>query len=619
MAWGEFPKCLDPHWLVERFTEFHKTLVTVDHRASGDFKQCVNAPLVDKYFRGSDKITLVGGYMRRANLSQDRTYDYRLKGLVRESDLDWGLPTHFNVVSNYKGVAKYSLNPSHLWEKENLSNLYLWFEKRIGSRCRGQPVNWQSAWPETDHSASTGWPVNQKYREKSAWYDASKEAMECKPFMLNPAAKVPIWTNGRSPATEKRWQYVDGKMVRVRNPFNLEEYRDFVAASCKDECVALWNTFLKNEARLLSKLLEDSLRQINGGDVRFIALKCETDKMFNDRFVDSWRDTFSKAGLPIQYGGWDWLYRQHEAKGEWSYIWDIEKQDSTLPRAADDFQLLLRKSALSGALGPRGTHIMHVLHENTVGSYIIMPDGLVVKKQAGNPSGDFDTLVRATLWNMLLTLWCWVTLSGKTPDEYEKEVMQSCMGDDGWTTGSICSPEGPEWWSPQSIVKKCADYGIVVNVKRVKTKDAVFISHSTRYCESTRTYVPYPCNIHKAIVNVLHPPKRHMNNECILLGRVLAQRNRFFADVGDPESYWALFERIAAVYRPLAEKLRYTYPADYQSAKSLDVSPQAVSMLYMLHLEKQKAADPQVLEAALKAFWSDGQDSSTERSEEGTP
>lgn len=604
----EFPKCLDPRWLIHRFTEFHKAYVQEDDRASGDFSACVNAPLIKRYFCGPDsKIKLVGGYMRRANLSQDRTYDYRLSGLVSEDKLDWGLPSHFSVVSNYKGVAKYSLNPSHLWEKENLSSLYMWFEKRIGSRCRGTPVPWESAWAETDHNSSTGYPVNQKYREKKMWYDADKAAAPCHPFPLNPEAQVPIWTNGRPPAVEKRWQNVEGQMRRVRNPFNVEEYREFVLASCLDECVCLWNTFLKNEARLLSKLLEDSLRQINGGDCRFIALKCEFSKTFNDKFVDSWRDTWSRAGLPIQHGGWDWLARKHLTAGEWSYVWDIEKQDSTLPRAADDFILVLRKAALGGSLGPRGTHLINVLHENTVGSFIIMPDGLIVRKEAGNPSGDFDTLVRATLWNMLLTLWCWTKLSGQSPDMFDEQLTQSCMGDDGWTTGALCAPDGPAWWSPQSIVKQCADYGIVVNIKRVRTKDAMFISHETKWFEPTQTYVPYPCNHHKAIVNILYPPKKHMENACILLGRVLAQRNRFFADYGDPGSYWMLFDRIADVYRPLAEKQRYMFQADYQSAKSLDISPQAVAMLYMENLETYKAADPEISKTALN-FWNDGEE-----------
>jgi hypothetical protein len=547
----------------------------VDKRAQGDFSHHPSAPLVDKYFKDCENLRLVGGYVRHASTSQDRAYDSRLSGLVDESMLNFRIPSVFDLETNYKGIAKYEGNPWKLWEGVEMQDIFSYFERTVFSRCTGAKMSWMEAWPETNHDTSPGYPVNQVYRDKAKWFAEG--------------AKKPRYVT-----------LSDGRLKRVPNPCNVDEYREFVQCAAVGEPVVLWSSTLKNESRELEKIAEGNLRQFSCGDARFTALRTEYNKRFNDKFIDSWRYIHSKAGIPIQYGGWDWLYRHH-AVYEWSYEIDIEKQDSTLPKVIDDLLFAGRIGCTHG-LSSMDVHVMRVLQDNVVNSYMVMPDGLVVQKCAGNPSGDYDTYVKATFAGDVYMMDAWRRVSNQALKSFDEQNVFSCCGDDGLISSALCAPTGPEWFSPQSLTKAYADRGIKVEIRRVKTSEASFISHRFRYYQPSRTWVPYPTNCHKAVANLLYPPKRHMKNPCILLARILAQRNRFFADAYDPaSSYWRLFESMAAVYRGPCEEMRHVYPADYATAKSLDISPQSVSMLYMPCLEgAENEAVARDIETALK-------------------
>lgn len=532
----------------------------------------MNWAYVEKYFSEAEKLEVMGSYVRHAVLSQDRVYDARLSGIADETGLLYSMPRAFTTDSSYKGVFKYESNQSELWSQYDFGPLFDYFEPRLSTVCRSSKVSWISAWAETDHTKSTGFPVNQRFRTKKQWFEKGAKHVS---------------------------HYYDdnGMLRRAENAMNLEEYRQFVASSGPDECISLWNVFSKNEALKNEKIRDGKLRQINGGDCRFIALTSEFDKEFNDHYIDNWRYGHSRAGMPIQHGCWDWLYRQH-AHFPWSYVIDISAQDSTLPGPVQDFMHAIRLAARSK--DEPDHYVRRMLHENTVRSYLCMPDGIVVRKTAGNPSGGFDTLIDATMAGDIYMMYAWHTLSKRQMTDFDKEFFFSCCGDDGWLSGDLCDPKKcPKWWTPSSIVKCLADVGIKCEVERLKTRDATFLSHKT--LKFGGNYVPYPTNHHKALVNILNPPKKHIDNAPLLLGRILAQRNRFFADAQDKTvSYWQLFDALADVYRPLAAEMRAVYPSDYASAKSLDICAQSVRLLYMPRIEAAEL--PQGYSTALKVF-----------------
>lgn len=532
---------------------------------------------MEKYFGEQVNLTVLGAYQRNSELSQDRVYDSRLGGLLSEQDLRYAMPTEFSTDSSYRGVFKYAANRSDLWEKVDLVPLFNYFESAIATVCKHRKISWMEAWPETEHSSSTGYPVNQRYRDKKAWFEHGAKYIN-------------------SSYTD------DGRLVREPNPLNMEEYREFVAASTYDDVVCLWNVFSKNEALTLEKIADSRLRQINGGDCRFIALQTEYHKQTCDKYYENWRYHHSRAGMPIQYGGWDWLARTHISRGEWSYIIDISQQDSTMPAAVMD--LIFAIDQASGLADEPSRHIARVLHENVKRSCMVMPDGVAVSKAAGNPSGQFKTLRDATMAGDIYMMFAWLKLSKRNLADFDKEFFFSCCGDDGWKTGQLCDPKHtPTWWTPQAIVKLWADYGIKAEVERVRTREATFLSHRTIRVRGM--YVPYPTNHHKAVVNILNPPKKHINNYPLLLGRILAQRNRFFADCAEKTvSYWRVFDRLADVYRPLADEQRGIYPADYKAAKSLDLVASSVASLYMPQLES--SASRKKCTAALKHIYRDG-------------
>jgi hypothetical protein len=352
----------------------------------------------------------------------------------------------------------------------------------------------------------------------------------------------------------------------------------------------VFNSFSKNEALILRKILADELRQISGADSRGNIAIGVFSKGFNDKYVGDYVTGWSRAGVPIQHGGWHWLYTKHSRGGRFKHAIeiDIKKHDASMARV-----LMLLVWYLRVCAGPKLTQKQKIrwykLVLAVIDAYIILPDGVVIRKSGGNCSGNYNTLVDNGLITEIYLVVVWIELSraqGLSTREIDEFLEASIVGDDVLCTHDDCIMQ---WFTPQAIVKVLADFGVQAEARKVLLADAQFLSHRFQFYPSRKTVVPYPVNCHKAVANVLSPPVEYLDptpNYPMLLARCLAQRNRFFADATDEvQSYWELFDEVADLYRSRAYEQRSVYPQEYATAMSLDVPAFEVAGLYCPVLE----------------------------------
>lgn len=469
-------------------------------------------------------------------------------GIIDLTHLNFDLPDKFELEGSYKGVHKYSRISDKL-DSFNFSPIMDYLISYYGARCRSRMMSIKEVIAGTDGSKSPGYPINIRHRTKQHWFDSETFQSD------------------------------------------MDRFINFVDEHPAGVCSSVWTSFDKNEARELQKLADLNLRQVSGSDGRQNLAIGQFSKDFNDKFVDDYKDGHSRAGVPIQHGGWDWLYRKHESMGTEAIWLDVKKHDSSMPRVIMLLILSLRFVCMVGL-----THALRVrwfkLALSVIDGYIMLPDGVVVRKDGGNTSGNFDTLILNTLCTIMYMLVVWlaaVKQRGLELDigDFDRLVCLSVVGDDVLLT----KHKSITWFTAQLIVKILADFDIEAVAVSGHLAESQFLSHKFR--DYRGTIVPYPVNCHKAIANIRKPPTRYVKpsngagpNYPMLLDRALSQRNRFFADAQDPySSYWQYFDRIADLYRKLAREQKALYPAEYKSAMTKDMPASIIGELYQPYLE----------------------------------
>lgn len=522
---------------------------------------------IKEYFPVESGIEPVYSFQRHTQMTQNRMPEPILLGsqLVDLTLLKFSLPQHFSLRGNYKGVAKYCAI-SKAWSEIDLGEVRSYMINRYVGSCRSKMVKIWDVVADTDPMTSVGYPMNQTWKLKRDWISSMTFLSDMNSFLSR----------------------VDEEPAGV--------------------CTSVFNSFPKNEALSLLKLMQDELRQISGSDARLNLALGQFHKDFNDQFVADWRNGHSRAGIPIQHGGWHWLYCKHSQRGRFKRAMeiDIKKMDSSMPRELMQFIFTIRSMAmqkLPAHLYARWWKLVC----SVIDGYIILPDGVVIQKRGGNVSGNYDTLVLNTLVAEIYMLYAWMVLAheqGLVLGDFDDLNVLSVVGDD-----ILCSvdPEIESWFSPQAVIKVLADVGIKAEGRWALIENAQFLSHEFRLFEygGRKCVVPYPTNCHKALANILYPETRHVRpvaNYPILLARVLAQRNRFFADAWSTTgSYWTLLDAIADLYRGLAKDQREVFPADYATAMALDVPSYIVAELYCVPYEGAGSSNVTALSMGLRA------------------
>lgn len=180
---------------------------------------------------------------------------------------------------------------------------------------------------------------------------------------------------------------------------------------------------------------------------------------------------------------------------------DYSKYDSTVPK-----WIIYRVFEMIKNKFPKEEHaVIDWLAYHFVHTKLYMPDGTIVQKAKGIPSGSYFTQIVGSLVNMLMVrTWQYSKygkeINSKTMDRYDN-IMFMVMGDDN----IVFFREKPNMKEISSYLKK--NFGVVVNTEKydegTQWDDPVFLKRS--WCERGEWREPL-----ELFINMCHPERHRM-------------------------------------------------------------------------------------------------------------
>lgn len=154
--------------------------------------------------------------------------------------------------------------------------------------------------------------------------------------------------------------------------------------------VAIWRIFLKEELRPFKKWEENSTRIIFGSPVSLFCAEFELFKNLQDLFIDNRHRFWSSAGLDFSGSEYGRVFKHFVGH-------DIISVDgSNFDGSQQVFDLWDLQNLWYSFLDVDDTYLP--LHQyvlsNTVFSLCLCPDGELIVKECGNPTGSYLTLMR---------------------------------------------------------------------------------------------------------------------------------------------------------------------------------------------------------------------------------
>lgn len=377
----------------------------------------------EKYLRESYFPT-IGSVRHHANYNNKRAMDPFVKGFMDEKNISvskaWQIPT-LNEEASYKSFAKYGKPVKPMTEKQvqQMNRAWAWTENHFGPFMRDSKVSsYDEAVAGLDTSTSTGYPFNKVFAKKR---ELLEQDLEFKNFM------------------EQDWEA-------------LKKY-------CWT-CIA--TSSLKEELRTEEKILDNSIRT-------FIAMPIDAtihgkrlfDEM-NEKFYASYLHTASVVGMSPYDGNWDTLYNKLR---KFPTGWDLDESqyDSSLREymmwGCANFRFnMLRKEDRTLENRQR----IQVYYRNLIHTCIITPEGVLVMKKGGNPSGGVNTIVDNTIILFALLAYAWIVAHDSaevdtTYDEFMNNTALALVGDDNTFT---VAPISIQIYNARSIIAIWKDLGV---------------------------------------------------------------------------------------------------------------------------------------------------------------
>lgn len=293
----------------------------------------------------------------------------------------------------------------------------------------------------------------------------------------------------RPPFSDKRafLAYQDGEF------FKSEVKRYYEAISSREYKAVTFHTLTsKYELRKKKKIQEGNFRgyvAANGVNTAAGIAMCGE---MNNKLYEAWGTTPAFIGGSIYHGIWDKLFRRL-SKHPNAFECDESNYDTTLSAELiyslrDTMWFFLKSSEQTEENRIRWDN----LFKEIVESLIICPNGDLVRKWQGNPSGCFLTIVINTLILYMLFAYAWLQLCPDETDfdDFDDNVELALCGDDNLGTYSDMIKE---WFSTFKVADVWETLGIVVKREAQsegKLLDRNFLSHRTRMVHGM--FMPYP-------------------------------------------------------------------------------------------------------------------------------
>jgi len=352
---------------------------------------------------------------------------------------EWGLPTP-NQEAAYKSLSKYAKDILPMSEEQvkAMNMAWEWTAQHFGPYMGGARVRTvQEVIPDLDKDTSSGYPFNAFFPKKKDLFEGCPEIVE--------------WF-------EADWDNL------------LDEHYTF-----------MFTNSLKEEIRPEVKTKANKIRTFTAGAVDGTVHGNRLFADMNEKMNSSFLQSSSGVGMSPLKGNWDRLYRKLNMfrKG---YALDESEYDSSLRSymmwgcAKLRWQMLREEDRT-----PENLKRIKNYYRNLVNSLVITPEGVIVLKLGGNPSGSVNTINDNTLILYTLLAYAWIMNCGEDPKQLEFELNTSkvLVGDDNtWTV----SDWAHEFFNARTVIVTWNKIGVTTTTDDLEprsAKDLDFLSAKT--------------------------------------------------------------------------------------------------------------------------------------------
>jgi hypothetical protein len=399
--------------------------------------------------------------------------DPQLKCFVDEQHIEippeWGLPTP-NSAASYKSMSKYGKDLLPMSEKmvEAMNQAWNYTQRHFGLYMGNSRVlDLQEAVSHLDMSTSSGAPFNQHFKTKKELFEKDPGIMEWLERDWERLAVDPNWT-----------------------------------------CLA--TNSLKEELRTAEKIVDNSIRTFMslGVDGTVHGTRLFVD--MNEKMYAAHLKTASAVGMSPYKGAWNRLYSKLKAF-RLGYALDESQYDSSLRTYLMWGCARMRWFMLAEQYQtPENLRRLLVYYRNLINTLVIGPDGVIVMKKTGNPSGSVNTITDNTLILYTLLAYAWIMTSPEDTRSYEQfelHTAKALVGDDNtWTV----SDEAHSFYNARTIIAEWKLLGVTTTTDSLEPRrpsELDFLSAHTVFMGGVA--VPVYSRV-KLMNSLLYAPKEHL-------------------------------------------------------------------------------------------------------------
>jgi hypothetical protein len=425
---------------------------------------------------------IVAQIRKHPRYTNKRAMDPHVKCYLDNNNLNepisWGLPVP-NEVAAYKSLAKYAKDLLPMTRKQVQAMNLAWFWTEIhfspymlNSRIRTR----EEVVAKLDMTTSSGAPFNLLYPTKRELFEQWTEAGKWLDEDWETLATDPNWT-------------------------------------------CLCTNALKEEMRTAEKIMDNSIRTFTAMAVDMTVHGNRLFADMNEKMNDSYLKSSSGVGMSPYKGNWDKLYRKLNVfkKG---YALDESQYDSSIRSymmwgCAQFRWKMLRAEDQTHANLQR----LKTIYRNLINTLIISPEGVLIFKLAGNPSGSPNTINDNTLVLYTLLAYAWImnydelvqeneedVLKDQSYENFEEHTSKVLVGDDNtWTVSDVAH----EFYNAITVINQWNRIGVTTTTDSMeprRAQDLDFLSAHTVFIADQAVPV---YSREKLLSTLLYAPKLH--------------------------------------------------------------------------------------------------------------